>query len=151
MSLLLRTAPFALLMTAMVTATASAQAPTPVNPYAQSGQGQPQMQYMAPVGQYPRLDAPLYPSPVQNVPSYTSGSIVTNQAFAPHEMMYAHSYHAMYPPYYHKVKGGWFWTPRGMRQHEEWELQGTEVTVNYRSSVRPFSGFIAPRGGLFSR
>jgi len=101
--------------------------------------------YVGPQGQYPHLDAPLYPGPHQNVPSYASGVMITNQAFAPHEMMYPHSYHAMYPPFYHKVKGSWHWTPKGMRQHEEWKLEGTEVIVNYRSKYRAFSGFVAPR------
>lgn len=151
MSLLSKTAPIALLCTAVLAVSASAQGPTPVNPYAHGYQNQQELEHYAPAGQYPRLDAPLYPSPVQHGPNYASGAIITNQAFAPHEMMYAHQYHAIYPPYYHRVKGGWVWTPRGMRQHEEWKLEGTEVTVNYRSSVRPFSGFIAPRGGLFSR
>lgn len=96
-------------------------------------------------GQYPQLNAPLYPSPVQHVPAYTGGTIVTNQAFAPHEMLYPHTYHAMYPPFYYKVHGSWIWTPFGMRQHEQWKLQGTEVTVKYRSHYPLFGGFIPPR------
>lgn len=94
--------------------------------------------------QYPQLHAPLYPAPVQYTPPWNGGSIITNQAFAPHEMLYPHTYHAMYPPFYHKVKGGWFWTPFGFRQHEHWELQGTEVTVKYRSHYPVFGGFHPP-------
>lgn len=95
-------------------------------------------------GQYPQLNAPLYPSPVQHVPEYSGGTVITNQAFAPHEMLYPHDYHAMYPPFYHKVKGKWIWTPFGMRQHEHWELQGTEVNVKYRAQRPLFSGFHPP-------
>ncbi|HVJ84312.1 MAG TPA: hypothetical protein VM452_01645 [Caulifigura sp.] len=90
---------------------------------------------------YPKLNAPLYPSPSQFNPSYTGGSIITNQAFAPHEMLYPHKYHAMYGPFYYRVRGHWVMTPFGMRQNEQWELQGTEVKVNYRSTYAPFSGF----------
>ncbi|MFV0446553.1 MAG: hypothetical protein ACK5Q5_23525 [Planctomycetaceae bacterium] len=94
---------------------------------------------------YPRLNAPMYPSPVQNTPAWNGGTFITNQAFAPHEMTYPHKYHAMYPPFYHKVKGKWMLTPFGVRQHEEWKLEGTEVMVNYRSRFRLFSGYHPPR------
>ncbi len=97
-------------------------------------------------GQYPVLDAPLYPAPVQYTPAYNGGTIITNQAFAPHEMLYPHRYHAMYPPFYYRVRGGWIWTPFGMRQHEQWKLEGTEVLVNYRAKRKLFSGFHPPRG-----
>ncbi len=103
------------------------------------GQGYEQGQYNQ--GQYPQLNAPLYPSPVQYVPDYSGGTVITNQAFAPHEMLYSHDYHAMYPPFYHKVKGCWVLTPFGIKQHEKWELQGTEVKVKYRSQYPLFSGF----------
>jgi hypothetical protein len=96
-------------------------------------------------GRYPVLNAPLYPCPVQYTPSWNGGTIITNQALAPHEMLYPHRYHAMYPPFYYKVKGCWIWTPFGMRQHEHWELQGTEVKVNYRSRISWLSGFHPPR------
>lgn len=96
------------------------------------------------LGQYPHLNAPLYPSPVQYTPPWNGGTIITNQALAPHEMLYPHTYHAMYPPFYYKVKGGWIWTPFGMRQHEHWKLQGTEVTVKYRSHYPLFGGFVPP-------
>ena len=105
----------------------------------------PASPHHCPPNVYPRLQAPMYPAPVQYTPSWNGGSVITNQAFAPHEMLYAHRYHAMYPPYYHKVKGSWYWTPFGMRQHENWKLEGTEVIVNYRSRFKPFSGFHPPR------
>ncbi|MEZ6064503.1 MAG: hypothetical protein R3B90_02075 [Planctomycetaceae bacterium] len=94
---------------------------------------------------YPRLNAPMYPSPVQHTPTWNGGTFITNQAFAPHEMTYPHRYHAMYPPFYHKVKGRWIVTPFGVRQHEDWKLEGTEVIVNYRSSYKLFGGFHPPR------
>lgn len=94
---------------------------------------------------YPRLNAPLYPSPVQYTPQWNGGTFITNQAFAPHEMTYPHKYHAMYPPFYHRVEGKWVLTPFGMRQHEEWKLEGTEVLVNYRSRFKLFSGYHPPR------
>ena len=82
---------------------------------------------------YVRLNAPLYPSPRPNIPIWTGSTMITNQAFAPHEMLYPHTYKAIYPPFYHKVKGGWIVTPFGVRSHERWELQGTQVQVKYRS------------------
>ncbi|MCA9055992.1 MAG: hypothetical protein KDA75_19300 [Planctomycetaceae bacterium] len=94
---------------------------------------------------YPRLNAPLYPCPVQYTPQWNGGAFITNQAFAPHEMTYPHRYHAMYPPFYHKVEGKWILTPFGMRQHEDWKLEGTEVMVNYRSRFKLFSGYHPPR------
>lgn len=93
------------------------------------------------VGKYPQLNASLYPSPTQNVPDWTGGAIITNQAFAPHELLYPHEYHSMYGPFYYKVKGSWILTPFGVRQHEQWKLQGTEVRVKYRSQYKLFSGF----------
>jgi hypothetical protein len=82
---------------------------------------------------YVRLGAPLYPSPRPNIPIWTGATMITTPALAPHEMLYPHTYRAIYPPFYHRVKGGWFWTPFGMRSHERWELQGTQVEVKYRS------------------
>lgn len=93
---------------------------------------------------YPVLNAPLYSSPVQYVPAYAGGSVITNQALAPHEMLYPHRYHAMYGPFYYKVNGVWVVTPFGVRQHEKWQLQGTHVKVNYHDHFRLFSGFHPP-------
>lgn len=94
--------------------------------------------------QYPQMHAPMYPSPLPNVPVQMGGTVYTNQAFAPHEMLYPHRYKALFPPFYYKVSGKWWWTPFGMESHDKWELQGTEVNVRYRGSYRPFSGFIPP-------
>ena len=46
---------------------------------------------------YVQLGAPLYPSPRPNIPIWTGSTMITNQAFAPHEMLYPHTYRAMYP------------------------------------------------------
>lgn len=98
----------------------------------------------APQSGYVRLGAPLYPSPSPHVPVWTGGSMITNQAFAPHEMLYAHKYKALYPPYYHKVKGHWLLTPFGVKSHERWELQGTMVEVNYHSHYPLLPKFTKP-------
>lgn len=97
-----------------------------------------------PNGMYPQLNAPLYPSPQPNTPTYVGGTYITNQALAPHEMLYPHDYHAMYGPYYWRVKGSWIVTPLGVRSHEKWQLQGTQVRVKYRSQKPFLSGFVAP-------
>ncbi len=83
---------------------------------------------------YIRLGAPMYPTPRPNIPIWQGSTMITNQAFAPQEMLYPHTYRAIYPPFYHRVKGGWIVTPLGVRSHEKWELQGTMVQVKYRSS-----------------
>jgi hypothetical protein len=100
--------------------------------------------------QYPRFNAPLYPSPVQNVPVQVGGTIIQHPAFMPHEMMYAHEYKALYPPFYYKVRGRWWWTPFGIESHDDWELQGTEVSVKYRTKYNWRAPFFPPfRGRLF--
>jgi len=83
---------------------------------------------------YVRLGAPMYPTPRPNIPIWSGATVITNQALAPQEMLYPHTYRAIYPPFYHRVKGGWILTPLGVRSHEKWELQGTMVQVKYRSS-----------------
>lgn len=93
---------------------------------------------------YPYLNAPMYTSPRQNIPHQVGAAVYTNQAFAPHEMLHEHTYKAMYPPYYHKVNGHWVVTPWGVWSAENWELQGTEVTVKYRRHKPPFNLFTKP-------
>jgi hypothetical protein len=95
---------------------------------------------------YPYLHASMYPSPQPWVPAQVGGTVVTNQAFAPHEMLYPHSYRAMYGPFSYKVKGDWFVTPLGVWSTEHWKLQGTEVSVKYKSHISPLSGFHPPSG-----
>jgi hypothetical protein len=93
---------------------------------------------------YPNLNAPLYTSPVQNVPYQVGGTLITNQAFAPHEMLYKHTYRAIYPPYYYQVKGSWMISPWGVWSRDTWKLQGTEVKVKYRTRIPLLAGFAAP-------
>jgi hypothetical protein len=50
----------------------------------------------------PQINSSLYPCPVPYVPREVGSTIITNQALAPHEMLYAHKYRAIYPPYYYK-------------------------------------------------
>lgn len=102
-------------------------------------------------GQYPQLGAALYPSPAQNIPAQVGGTVYTNQAFAPHELMHEHEYRAMYPPFYYRVKGNWMLTPFGMESHDRWELMGTEVKVKYSSRIPFKTLFMAPANrGLFN-
>jgi hypothetical protein len=96
------------------------------------------------VGAYPYLNAPMYTSPVQNVPYQVGGTFYTNQAFAPHEMLYEHQYKAMYPPYYYKVNGHWMVLPWGVWSAEDWELLGTKVQVTYKARHPIYSLFAAP-------
>lgn len=93
---------------------------------------------------YPRLNAPLYPAPVQYAPPWTGVSVITNQALAPHEMLYPHKYRALYPPFYYNVKGHWVVTPTGVKQGEVWKLEGTEVKVNYKAHRGLFSRIFFP-------
>ena len=94
---------------------------------------------------YVHLGAPLYPSPKPTVPIWAGATFIPTPALAPHEMLYPHTYRAMYPPYYHRVTGKYFMTPFGMRTHENWELQGTLVEVKYRGSYSTKNPFIPPR------
>jgi hypothetical protein len=93
---------------------------------------------------YPYLNAPMYPVPRPDIPYQVGGAVITNQALSPHEMLYPHTYQAMYPPYYYKVRGGWIVTPHGVQSHETWVLKGTEVKVKYRTRRKMFSGFKPP-------
>ena len=87
---------------------------------------------------YPKLDAPLYSSPVQYVPQQMGGAFITNQAFAPHEMLYPHKYKAIYGPFYYKVKGHYYITRKGVKVQEKWYLKGTEVEVEYKDHFSVF-------------
>jgi hypothetical protein len=86
----------------------------------------------------------LYPSPVPGIPQQVGGTSISNQFLNPHEMLYAHRYRAMYPPYSYKVNGKWMVTPFGVWSHEDWHLQGTMVDVKYKSSISPFALFSPP-------
>lgn len=98
---------------------------------------------------YVQLNSSMYPAPQPNVPYWTGVTMITNQALAPHEMLYPHTYKAVYPPYYHRVKGCWIVTPFGVKSHERWELQGTQVQVKYRSSVPLRAHFHPPMTSMW--
>jgi hypothetical protein len=93
---------------------------------------------------YPSLNAPMYPCPLPYIPYQVGGTLVTNQAFDPHEMLYPHTYRSLYPPYYYEVTGGWKVFPWGVAQSERWRLRGTYVSVKYHSSWGLFSGWCPP-------
>ncbi|MBD3673816.1 MAG: hypothetical protein HUJ26_09860 [Planctomycetaceae bacterium] len=93
------------------------------------------------INAYPQTGAALYPSPIPNVPHQVGGTMHTNQAFYPHEMLYKHRYQAMYPPFYYVVKGGWIVTPWGVRSNDVWHLTGTKVDVKYKPKHGILSGF----------
>jgi hypothetical protein len=95
-------------------------------------------------GSYPQTGAALYPAPRPGIPHQVGGTAIPNQAFHPHEYLYPHRYRAVYPPYYYKVNGGWIVTPFGVWSHEDWYLKGTQVDVQYKSHISPFSGFHKP-------
>lgn len=110
--------------------------------YGQGPIGAPVM-HGGPAG-YARLDAALYPSPRQDIPAYVGSTMITNPAFDPHEMLYAHRYRGLYGPFYHKTHRSWVMTPFGICKNEKRVLVGTEVRVNYKSSISPFSLFFPP-------
>jgi hypothetical protein len=93
---------------------------------------------------YPNTNAPLYPTPVPWVPYQVGSSVITNQAFYPHEMLYPHKYRAIFPPYYYEVGGCWKLFPTGVGSAECWRLRGTVVKVKYNSTISPFAGFCVP-------
>lgn len=99
---------------------------------------------MSSQGMYPQTGAALYPAPIPGIPQQIGGAAIMNQAFHPHEMLYPHEYHAMYPPYYYKVNGGFMVSPFGVWSHEDWKLQGTRVDVKYNSHISPFTLFHPP-------
>lgn len=101
----------------------------------------------ATVSMYPQTNASLYPSPQPNVPYQVGGTAITNQALAPHEFLYPHTYRAVYPPYYYKVDGCWVCYPFGSSTHERWKLVGTQVEVKYNPKISKFSRFVPPMRG----
>ncbi len=107
---------------------------------------------------YAHLDAPLYSCPRPEVPPEVGGAYITNPALAPHEMLYPHTYKALYPPYVYKTR--WRWGYRvGAWPEGKWyafpciyrvrvacktKLQGTQVKVKYNSSISPSALFFPP-------
>jgi hypothetical protein len=134
----------------------AAVAPRPIQQAAWMGDGKreaywhPNQYYIQPgtyasAPGYVYLNASLYPCPEPHVPYQTGMTLITNQALAPHEMLYPHEYKALYPPYNYRVKGSWVVTPFGVWSHDRWKLEGTEVEVEYRSHYSHFSLFMPPR------
>ena len=111
-------------------------------PMSQQSSGGPYAQSYG--GMYPQTGAALYPAPRPGIPQQIGGAAIMNQALHPHEMLFAHKYNAMYPPYYYKVNGGWMVTPFGVWSKEDWHLQGTQVEVKYKSHISPFAHFTPP-------
>lgn len=89
---------------------------------------------------YPQLNSALYPSPRPNVPYEVGQTVITNQALYPHEMLYAHCYKAIYPPYYYKNTHGLACLPFYPKPC----IKGTVVTVKYKTT-RPCC-FAIPAG-----
>jgi hypothetical protein len=93
---------------------------------------------------YATLSAPLYPCPQPFIPTEVGSTLITNQAFAPHEMLYPHCYCALYPPYYNKVRRSWVMTPLGIYKNERRVLTGTYVSVKYHGCIPPWTLFNPP-------
>ena len=79
----------------------------------------------------PQYNSSLYPCPVPYVPREVGWTVITNQAFAPHEMLYAHEYRALYGPYYYRTCLGSCCIPFLPKPR----LQGTMVTVKYKTNL----------------
>jgi hypothetical protein len=58
-------------------------------------------------------------------------TVITNQALYPHEMLYAHKYRAIYPPFYYENKCGLTCLPFFPRPC----VAGTVVTVKYKTCL----------------
>lgn len=99
--------------------------------------------YPGPVG-IARIDGAMYPAPLPGIPFDVGTTMITNPALDPHEMLYAHRYRGLYGPFYHKTYRHWFMTPFGICKSEKRVLVGTEVRVNYKSHISPFSLFFPP-------
>jgi hypothetical protein len=87
---------------------------------------------------YPQLNSSLYPCPKANVPVEVGQTFITNQAFYPHEMLYAHQYRALYPPFFYENKCGLTCLPFFPKPC----LRGTLVTVKYKTTYP--CGFFPP-------
>jgi hypothetical protein len=80
---------------------------------------------------HPQLNSSLYPCPRPDIPSEVGSTIITNQAFYPHEMLYGHQYRAIYPPFYYENKCGITCLPFIPRPC----IAGTVVTVKYKTCL----------------
>ena len=82
-------------------------------------------------GCYPTINSSLYPCPRPDIPYEVGQTYITNQAFYPHEMLYAHRYRAIYPPYFYENKCGLACLPFFPKPC----IKGTVVTVKYKSTL----------------
>jgi hypothetical protein len=80
---------------------------------------------------YPQLNSSLYPCPRPDIPQEVGSTVITNQALYPHEMLYAHQYRAIYPPFYYENKCGITCLPFFPRPC----IAGTVVTVKYKTCL----------------
>jgi hypothetical protein len=80
---------------------------------------------------HPQLNSSLYPCPRPDVPVEVGSTLITNQAFYPHEMLYGHQYRAIYPPFYYENKCGITCLPFFPRPC----IAGTVVTVKYKTCL----------------
>ena len=80
---------------------------------------------------HPQLNSALYPCPRPDIPSEVGTTLITNQAFYPHEMLYAHTYRAIYPPFYYGDKCGLACLPFFPKPC----IKGTVVTVKYKTCL----------------
>jgi len=78
---------------------------------------------------FPQINTSLYPSPKPDVPREVGWTVITTPALSPHEMLYAHQYRAMYPPYFYKNTCRLACLPFFPKP----ALKGTVVTVKYRT------------------
>ncbi len=88
----------------------------------------------------------MYPCPQPHIPTNVGTTVITNQALAPHEMLFAHKYKALYPPFYHKTTRTWCLIPGKLHRTEKRVLTGTMVEVDYKSYISPFSLYCPPIG-----
>ncbi len=96
-------------------------------------------------GEQGRPHGPLYSCPQPYVPIETGGTIITNPAFDPHEMLYCHTYRAIYPPFFYKYK--WSSRMRGNdapAEKERLKVYGTRVRVHYSGDYPLFTWFLPP-------
>ncbi len=122
--------------------------PVPARPVARAmdgmGSATPAPVVVGPPPGFVRVDGAMYPSPQQGIPLDVGSTMITNPAFDPHEMLHAHRYRGLYGPFYHKTHRSWVLTPFGIYKSEKRILMGTEVRVNYKSHISPFSLFFPP-------
>ncbi len=91
---------------------------------------------------YPQINSALYPCPRPDVPWEVGQTVITNQAFYPHEFLYCHRYKAIYPPFYYENKCGLTSIPFFPKP----PIKGTVVKVKYKSTLP--ASFYPPFGSV---